>query len=148
MGKGARARSSADVAVFTIAALPMKPVGRMESAEDFGVAVNVDDSIRPDGSAAQRQESRRINIAQMGHEDDAMAIANLKALIHRGLLDFPGSHPGGTHPIKSDAAVRWCLRSLDRERCLGNQIEHPIHDALALLCRNFIEGFASAYGDQ
>src|SRR4051812_44667778 len=57
IGEGAGARTAADMAVFARAALPVELVGVMQSAEDLGVTVDVDQRIDAYIAAALRQKS-------------------------------------------------------------------------------------------
>src|SRR5579862_5809681 len=81
VGKGAGARSSADVAVFAGTALAVELIGIVQSAEDLGVAVDLDQRFFAHVAAAQRQKSRRIDFPEIGNEDDAVSIANLKSVV-------------------------------------------------------------------
>src|SRR5215471_8585065 len=74
MGEGAGPRSTADVAVLAQAAFAVEFLWRVESAKDFGLAIQVHQRLCAHAAAMQRQKAGGIHLAQIGNEDDAVAV--------------------------------------------------------------------------
>lgn len=86
VGEGTGARSAADVAVLAGTAFSVELVGRVQRAKDLGDAVEVDQRPGADVAAMQRQESRRIDFAQVRDEDDAVSVTDRESVINGGAL--------------------------------------------------------------
>lgn len=84
--KGASPRAAANVTKFAFAAFAMKPVRRVQATKWLCIAVDFDQRVRSDIAAAQRQESGRIDVAKVRHEDNAMPVADLKSFVHGSVL--------------------------------------------------------------
>ena len=82
VSEGASTRSSADVAVFADSAFSVKLIWSVQPAKYFRVAINIDKRACAHAAATQRQKTGRVDIAQMGNENDAVAVANLKSSIN------------------------------------------------------------------
>ena len=80
------------MAVLAGAALSVELIGRVEGAKDFGVAVNIDQRTGADIPAAQRKKSRGIDVAEIGDEDDPVAVANLEAFVDRSCFHIVRGH--------------------------------------------------------
>src|SRR5579864_1121525 len=148
VGEGAGTRSSADVAVFADSAFSVKLVWSVEPTKYFRVTIDVNQRSCAHAAATQRQETGRIDIAQMGNENDAVAIANLKSSVDRTALDLGRGHSCGAHSVKSQTPVGRGLSGLDCEGRAWDKIKHPVHDAFAFFRRDRIQGLAAAHGNQ
>src|SRR5580698_2878742 len=126
----------------------MERVGIVQPAEDFRVAIDLDQGILADIPAVQRQKPGGINLSEIRYEDDAVSVANLKSFIDGRCLHFRFRHAGRTHLVDGDAAVRWRFRRLHREWRVLGEIEYPAHDGFAFFGGNFVERLAAANGDQ
>src|SRR5262249_55184710 len=65
IGKGASPRTAADMAVLACAALAVELIGRVQTLEDLGVAVDLHQRVHTHIAAAQWQEPGRIDFAKV-----------------------------------------------------------------------------------
>src|SRR5215467_14451151 len=98
--------------VFTKATFAVEPVRRVERAKDFRITIDIHQRLGTHAAAAQWQEPGRINLSQVRNKNDAVAVANLEALVNRGLFHLRSGKPRGLHLIDRDTTVGGRLSGL------------------------------------
>src|SRR5215831_13555079 len=119
----------------------------MEPAEYFRVVIDINQRAGAHAATTQWQEAGGVDIAQMGDENDAVAIANLESSINRTALDLVCGHACRMHSVDRQTAVGRGLSGLHRKRRAWDKIKYPVHDALAFFRRDRIQGLAAACGN-
>ncbi len=99
-------------------------------------------------AGSERQESGRVDVARVGDEHDAMAVADAEAAIDAGALDLGAGEAFFAHVVESDAAIGRCFGGLDGEGRVMGEVVGPVHQFFAVLGRNGLQFFAAAYGDE
>ena len=79
------------------------------------VAIDVDQVVDADVAGGERKESGGVDVALVGDEHDAVAVADAEAAVDGGALDLGAGHAGLAHGVQRDAAVGGRLGGLDGE---------------------------------
>ena len=130
---GAGARASAQGVVFAVAATAFELAGIVEGLEQRRVTIDLGHVVCADVSGGDGEEACRADLAGVGYEHDAVAVAYARSTQGPAALHLFAGDAHFSHALNGDTAVGRGFRGGDDEGCVAGNGENPGHQALAVL---------------